>query len=117
VSVLLGALLLWVDFLRFENVQLYLVAVAMPWDSPLIAGFLASHLDSQNILLISLSMVSVAAILSVSLNTASQALGKGVDFPGVKGGVLLYFLVLASASLPAAVSACTRRSLSTRANN
>ena len=44
-------------------------------------------------------MAIPSALFAVALNSADQFLGSAVDFPGLKGGFILFILVLISAAI------------------
>lgn len=114
VSVLLGALLLWVGILFVEDKRLFRIGEAILWGSPLIAALVASWLTPRRKFLVGLSMAPIAAFLHVLANGVFQALGRPVDFSGAEGGVLFFMLVLAGAAIPALVGTLVGMSLSTR---
>ncbi|MGD8358651.1 MAG: hypothetical protein PVG42_11395 [Lysobacterales bacterium] len=114
VSVLLGALLLWIGILFIEDERLLRIGEVILWGSPLVAALVASWLTPRRKFLVGLSMAPIAAFLQVLSNGAFQALGRPVDFPGAEGGMLFFMLVLAGAAIPALVGTLVGMSLSTR---
>ena len=74
----------------------------------MIAAFVSAYLGPSHKILLGTSMAVPAALLAVALNLADQFFGNAVDFPGLKGGFILFILVLISAaivSIPGSVAA------------
>lgn len=74
----------------------------------MVAAFVTAYLSPSHKILLGTSMAIPSALLAVALNSADQFLGTAVDFPGLKGGVILFVLVLISAaiiSIPGSVAA------------
>ena len=74
-------------------------AVFLLWISPMIAAFVSAYLAPSHKLLLGTSMAIPSALLAITLNSAGQFFGAAVDFPGLKGGIILFILVLISAAL------------------
>jgi hypothetical protein len=84
--------------------------VIVLWISPMIAAFASAYLGPSHKILLGTSMAIPSALLAVALNSANQISGTAVDFPGLKGGFILFILVLISAaiiSIPGSVAAYT----------
>jgi hypothetical protein len=84
--------------------------VIVLWISPMIAAFVSAYLGPSHKILLGTSMAIPSALLAVALNSANQFSGTAVDFPGLKGGFILFILVLISAaiiSIPGSVAAYT----------
>jgi hypothetical protein len=84
--------------------------VIVLWVSPMIAAFVSAYLGPSHKILLGTSMAIPSALLAVALNSANQISGTAVDFPGLKGGFILFILVLISAaiiSIPGSVAAYT----------
>ena len=78
------------------------------WISPMVAAFVTSYISPSHKILLGASMALPFALLAVTLNSFDQFLGAAVDFPGLKGGFILFILVLISAaivSIPSSVTA------------
>ena len=73
--------------------------VIVLWISPMIAAFVSANLSPSHKILLGTSMAIPSALLAVALNSANQFSGAAVDFPGLKGGFILFILVLISAAL------------------
>jgi hypothetical protein len=84
--------------------------VIVLWISPMIAAFASAYMGPSHKILLGTSMAIPSALLAVALNSANQISGTAVDFPGLKGGFILFILVLISAaiiSIPGSVAAYT----------
>jgi len=84
--------------------------VIVLWISPMIAAFVSANLSPSHKILLGTSMAIPSALLAVALNSANQFSGAAVDFPGLKGGFILFILALISAaiiSIPGSVAAYT----------
>jgi len=88
----LGILILFylVWFIALQLRQYSEVLVFLLWMSPLVAAFISAYLSPRNKILVGVSMVFPTAILSVTLNILSQLFGNAVDFPGFRGGLILF---------------------------
>lgn len=64
------------------------------WVSPLIAAFVSAYLSPRKKILLGVSLAIPAATLIVVLNTIYELLGNAVDFPGVRGGTILFVVTL-----------------------
>jgi hypothetical protein len=73
--------------------------VIVLWISPMIAAFASAYLGPSHKMLLGTSMAIPSALLAVALNSANQFSGTPVDFPGLKGGFILFILVLISAAI------------------
>ena len=65
----------------------------------MIAAFVSAYLGPSHKILLGTSMAIPTALLAITLNSAGQFFGAAVDFPGLKGGFILFILVLISAAL------------------
>ena len=74
-------------------------AFVLLWTSPMIAAFVSAYLAPSHKVLLGTSMAIPSALLATTLNSAGQFFGAAVDFPGLKGGFILFILVLISAAL------------------
>lgn len=68
--------------------------VLLLWSSPFIAAFVSSYLGPSKKILLGTSMAVPFAVLAVVFNTVYQMLGNAVDFPGFKGGLILFTTTL-----------------------
>ncbi len=57
--------------------------------SPFVAAFISAYLSPRKKVLVGTSMAIPAAILGVVVTFLYQLFGKAVDFPGLKGGLIL----------------------------
>ena len=64
------------------------------WISPLIAAFVSAYLSPRKKILLGISLAIPAAVLAVALNVTYELLGNAVDFPGVRGGTILFVITL-----------------------
>ena len=91
---MISIILVWFVFLQagvFSEAALVLL-----WISPLLASFMTSYLSPSHKILMGTSMAFLAALLAVASNSMHQFSGTAVDFPGLKGGVVFFGLVLIS---------------------
>ncbi|MGD2136900.1 MAG: hypothetical protein PVF08_01500 [Gammaproteobacteria bacterium] len=70
------------------------VLVILLWASPLAAAIVTSYLAPYKKILLGVSMVLPTTIMTVTLNYVYQWLGNAVDFPGVRGGLILFTTTL-----------------------
>ena len=88
VAVMFAAYLIWVLFgLGLGNetgIVLWVFRAA-----PFIAAFVGTLLNRKYVFVIALTICALAIALSVVLNTTVQLLGGSVDFPGLRGALLL----------------------------
>jgi hypothetical protein len=73
--------------------------VFLLWLSPLIAALVTGYLAPCKRFLLGMSMVLPTTILAVALNFIYQWLGNTVDFPGVRGGLILFTTTLLYSSI------------------
>ena len=105
-AILAVAFVTWFIFLQAEVFSQS--AFVLLWISPMVAAFVTAYLSPSHKILLGTSMAIPSALLAVALNSADQFLGTAVDFPGLKGGFILFVLVLVSAaivSIPGSVAA------------
>ena len=95
VGILVAIFVMWFVLLQ-ANVFSQVIVVIL-WISPLIAAFVSAYLGPSHKILLGTSMAIPSALFAVVLNSADQFLGAAVDFPGLKGGFILFILVLISA--------------------
>jgi hypothetical protein len=97
----------WALLLQLE---LFSRALALAlWVAPLVAGFVAAALTPSYRLLIGTSMALPAAFLALLLNVGMQTGGAAVDFPGPRGGVVLFTLVLLASAVAAVIGSLAAR--------
>jgi hypothetical protein len=87
---------LWLVSLEAERFPLALAYAS--FISPMIAGFVSSALAMRRKVLVGASMCLPATALTVLLNLVYQGLGRQVDFPGFKGGLLVAEITLVSSA-------------------
>ena len=97
VGILIAIFMMWFVLLQ-ANVFSQVIVVIL-WISPLIAAFVSAYLGPSHKILLGTSMAIPSALFAVALNSADQFLGTAVDFPGLKGGFILFILVLISAAI------------------
>lgn len=104
---LAGATILLIVFAAwslFLHLQIFSDALlALLWVSPGVAAFATSILSPARKVLLGSSMAIVAAILVAVLNWIFQMRDIGVDFPGIRGGSILFTLALVGAAVPSIV--------------
>ncbi len=64
------------------------------WLSPLVAALVSAYFAPRRKVLLGMSMVLPTTILAVALNAIYQWLGNAVDFPGIRGGLILFTTTL-----------------------
>ena len=96
-SILIAVFTIW--FVLLQAKVFSQSVVFLLWISPMIAAFVSAYLSPSHKILLGTSMAVPSALLAVALNSADQFLGSAVDFPGLKGGFILFILVLISAAL------------------
>ena len=96
-SILITVFTIW--FVLLQAKVFSQSAVFLLWISPMIAAFVSAYLAPSHKLLLGTSMAIPSALLAITLNSAGQFFGAAVDFPGLKGGIILFILVLISAAL------------------
>lgn len=69
------------------------------WLSPLIAAFVSSYFGPSKKIALGASMAVPAAILAVLFNLLDQLYDRAVDFPGLQGGLILFFVTLIYAGI------------------
>jgi len=69
------------------------------WSSPLAAAAVAAYLAPSKKILLGISMALPTTALAVALNFVYQWLGNAVDFPGLRGGLILFTTTLAYSSI------------------
>lgn len=62
--------------------------------SPFVAAFVSAYLAPRKKIILGTSMAIPAAILSVAVTFAYQLFGKDVDFPGLRGGLILFTVTI-----------------------
>jgi len=73
--------------------------VLLLWSSPFIAAFVSSYLGPSKKIWLGISMAVPTAVLAVVFNSVHQLLGNAVDFPGFKGGLILFTTTLIYAGI------------------
>ena len=62
--------------------------------SPLIASFVTAYLSPRKQVLLATTLTAPTAFLGLAVTIIYQLLGKAVDFPGFKGGLILFEISL-----------------------
>ncbi len=62
--------------------------------SPFVAAVAAAYLAPQKKVIIAVSMAIPATVITVAVTVTYQLLGHPVDFPGLKGGKILFVITL-----------------------
>jgi len=65
------------------------------WGAPALAAFVTAYLTPPRKILMGASMALLAASLTGILNFVYEALGRAVDFPGIRGMTILVVISLA----------------------
>lgn len=81
-------------FIALQASQYSEVLVLLLWLSPLVAALVTAYLAPSRKIMMGMSMVLPTVILAVTLNFAYQWLGNAVDFPGTRGGLILFATTL-----------------------
>ena len=68
--------------------------VLLLWISPLIAAFVSAYLSPRKKVLLGTSLAIPSAALVAVLNFIYELFGNAVDFPGVRGGAILFIVTL-----------------------
>lgn len=68
--------------------------VLLLWIFPLLAAFITAYLSPRKKVLLGMSMALASAVIGVGFNLIYELLGHQVDFPGVRGGALLFLITL-----------------------
>lgn len=96
--ILIAVFAAWSLFLHLQIFSDTLLALL--WVSPGVAAFVTSILSPARKVLLGSSMAIVAAMLVVVLSWIFQMRDIGVDFPGIRGGSILFTLVVVGAAVP-----------------
>jgi hypothetical protein len=70
------------------------VLIFLLWISPFVAALVSAYLAPQRKVLFGMSMVLPTVFLTVVFNVVYQWIGIAVDFPGVRGGLILFAITL-----------------------
>jgi hypothetical protein len=81
-------------FISLQSSQYSEALVFLLWSSPLVAAFVSAYLAPRKKILLGMSMVLPTTTLAVTLNFVYQWLGNAVDFPGARGGLILFTTTL-----------------------
>jgi hypothetical protein len=97
VAFLLATFVLWLLLLWMEVFSQS--ALVLLWISPAVAAFLASYLSPSHKISLGSSIAIPTAVLAAALNWMPQIQGFAVDFPGLGGGFIFFFVVLGGAAV------------------
>jgi len=92
IVILLVSDVVWLIALQpavFSGVFIILMQV-----SPFIASSTSAYLAPRNKICLATSLAIPAALLILVLNFMYQIFGRGVDFPGLRGGLILFIITL-----------------------
>ena len=81
-------------FIALQASQYSEPLVFLLWLAPLVAAFVSAYLAPRKKILLGMSMILPTTILAVTLNFVYQWLGNSVDFPGARGGLILFTTTL-----------------------
>lgn len=84
-----GAWLISLQMHKFSKILVLLL-----WISPLIAAFVSAYLSPRKKVLLGTSLAIPSAALVAALNLIYGLLGNAVDFPGIRGGAILFTVAL-----------------------
>ena len=84
------------------------------WVSPFAAALAAAYHAPQKGMLMGTSMALVVAALTLLVNTLFQLTGTAVDFPGARGGWILFVVTLVYSVVVAALGAAAGQWLARR---
>jgi len=68
--------------------------VILLWLAPFIAALISSYLGPSKKVLLGISMAIPTAIFAIAFNAGYQLLGNAVDFPGLKGTLILFVVTV-----------------------
>jgi hypothetical protein len=91
-AILLVAHGVW--FVALQATTFSQTLVLLLWVSPVVAAFVSAYLAPRKKILLGTSMAIPATVLVDVLNSVYQSLGHAVDFPGLRGGLILVTLML-----------------------
>ncbi len=91
--------------------------VVLLWVSPFIAALVTAYLAPGRKIIMGMFMAVIAAVFVVLLNAAFQAAGTAVDFPGAKGGLILFVVTLVYSAVGAFLGSVTGRWLTRKRSN
>ena len=77
-------------FIALQASQYSEALVVLLWLSPLVAALVTAYLAPRRKVMMGMSMVLPTTVLAVTLNFVYQWLGNAVDFPGARGGLILF---------------------------
>jgi len=77
-------------FIALQASQYSEPLVFLLWLSPFVAALVSAYFAPRRKVLLGMSMVLPTTILAVVLNFVYQWLGNAVDFPGIRGGLILF---------------------------
>ena len=97
IVILVVAYVAWFASLQIDKYAELLILFL--WLSPFIAAFVSSYLGPSKKILLGASMAVPASILTVVFNSIYQLMGNSVDYPGIKGGLILFTTTLIYAGI------------------
>ena len=112
VAILTAAYALWFIALQLKQYSQLLLYVL--WLSPFLSALLCSYMAPQKRILLGSSMAVPSAFLALVVNSLYQALGNAVDFPGIRGGLILFATSLVYSAILCALGAVAGKVLAER---
>ena len=105
-GVLLTSYVIWFVALQL-NWRPKVMAILMwfLWGSPFLAALLSAYLSPHKKIPLGLSMALLTSIFSVVQNYLDQLFGYHVDFPGMRGGIILFLITLAYSGIFSGIGA------------
>ena len=100
---LVAAYATWFTFLQLSKFSEPMMLLL--WLSPLVAAFVSSYFGPSKQVLLGTSMAVPAAFLAVLFNLVDQLLDVTVDFPGLQGGLIIFFVTLIYAGVLSGIGA------------
>ena len=105
-GILLASYVTWFIALQLNwHPQVLVILMWFLWGAPFVAALLSAYLAPHKKILVGLSMALLAAVFAVALNFIHQLRGDSVDFPGMQGSVILFFITLAYSAVFSGIGA------------
>lgn len=80
--------------------EMFSGALLLVWQiSPFVAALVSAYIAPRKKVILGTSMAVPAALIVVSITYAYQLFGKPTDFPGFKGGLILFAITLLYSSI------------------
>jgi hypothetical protein len=100
-GILIAADVSWLIALQVEKFSMILLVIVQI--SPFFAALVSAYLAPRKKIMLGTTMAVPAALLVVTLTFVFQLFGKPVDFPGPRGGLMLFTITLLYSALLSAL--------------